>query len=211
MSRAVEAFLDAAGVQRRRSDLRRTPRRTARAWRDHLLSGYAESPSEILEPLRASRGRDVVAVRAIQFVSVCPHHLLPFFGEAHIAYLPAGRVVGVSRLAALVRCLSRRLQIQEDLSEQIARELHRCTGARGAACIIEARHLCMTARAAGAGSGAVITAAFSGCYAEDARRRSQVIALLGMTGRRLPAGGRRPRRAASSRSSQSGRRASKRR
>jgi GTP cyclohydrolase I len=179
MERALAEFLEAAGVGSARDDLRRTPRRTARAWKDHLLCGYADSPERILKPLRSSRGRDVVAVRNIDFVSTCPHHLLPFHGQAHLAYLPDGAVVGVSRLASLVHCLSRRLQIQEDLTAQIARELHRGLAARGAACIMEATHLCMTGRGERAGSGVVVTAAFAGCYETDVRQRRLVNLLLG--------------------------------
>jgi len=181
MRRAVAAFLEAAGIGTRRGDMARTPGRAARAWKERLLAGYAESPEKILVPLRSSRGRDVVAVREIPFVSTCPHHLLPFHGTARLAYLPAGAVVGVSRLAALVHCLSRRLQIQEELTEQIARELHLRTGAKGAACIMEATHLCMTGRDGRSPAGLVVTAAFSGCYERDPRQRSEIIALLGST------------------------------
>lgn len=179
MTRAVASFLDAAGMGARRGDMARTPGRAAQAWKERLLAGYAESPEKILVPLRSSRGRDVVAVREIPFVSTCPHHLLPFHGTARLAYLPDGTVVGVSRLAALVHCLSRRLQIQEELTEQIARELHVRTEAKGAACIMEATHLCMTGRDGRSPAGLVVTAAFSGCYEKDPRQRSEIIALLG--------------------------------
>jgi GTP cyclohydrolase I len=179
MRKALAAFVKASGLEGSRRDLGRTPARAAQAWKDGLLAGYAESPAKILEPLRSSRSRDVVAVREIPFVSTCPHHLLPFHGRAHIAYLPGGAIVGVSRLAALVHSLSRRLQIQEELTEQIARELHERTGARGAACIMEATHLCMTGRYGRSPAGRVVTAAFSGCYQQDPHRRSEIIALLG--------------------------------
>lgn len=179
MKRALASFLEAAGVRSARKDMRATPQRAARAWRDDLLSGYALSPSEILEPLKAARGRDVVAVRDIPFVSTCPHHLLPFHGKVHLAYLPDGAVVGVSRLTDLVRCLSRRLQIQEDLTTQLARELHAGISGLGAACVIEATHLCMTGRRGGAAGSSVVTASFAGCYEADPRRRVHVLALLG--------------------------------
>ena len=183
MRSALETFLEAAGVRRVRRDMARTPERAARAWRDELLAGYALSPAAILDPLVASRGRDVVAVRDIPFVSTCPHHLLPFHGRAHLAYLPDGAVVGVSRLARLVHCLSRRLQIQEDLTASLARELHLGTRGRGAACVMEATHLCMTQRGHEAGGSVVVTASFTGCYEDDARLRSQVLSILAQIGK----------------------------
>jgi len=175
---AVREFLEACGFDTSRGELTRTPSRAAGAWKDHLLSGYRESPEKILEPLRSSRSRDLVAVRDIEFVSTCVHHLLPFHGKAHVAYLPGGRIVGVSRLAALVHCLSRRLQIQEDLTSQIARALHELTASRGAVCVMEATHLCMAARDTRS-RGTVITVASAGCYEKDPARRAQVLSLLG--------------------------------
>ena len=175
---AFRDLLEASGLGPLRGDLRRTPARAAGAWLDHLLSGYRESPARILEPLRSSRSRNLVAVREIEFVSTCVHHLLPFHGWAHVAYLPDGLIVGVSRLAALVRCLSRRLQIQEDLTSQIATSLHEHTESRGAVCLVEATHLCMAARETHS-RGTVITAAFTGCYETDPARRAQVLRLLG--------------------------------
>lgn len=195
MRSALRDLLEASGFDVTRGELRRTPARAAGAWKDHLLSGYAESPQKILEPLVSSRSEDLVAVRDIEFVSTCVHHLLPFHGKAHVAYLPAGRIVGVSRLAALVRCLSRRLQIQEDLTSQIASSLHELTGSRGAVCVMEATHLCMAARDT-LSRGTVITVSFAGCYEKDMARRAQVLALLGKrsAGRRGGPRGRVPSR-----------------
>jgi GTP cyclohydrolase I len=179
MRSAIAGFLRSAGLPCLEGELRRTPERTARAWRDHLLKGYEQDPAKILEPLRASRSHDVVAVREMDFASTCVHHLLPFHGKVHLAYLPAGRIVGVSRLAALVDCLSRRLQVQEELTEQIAAALQANLGARGAACVVEATHLCMAARGERSSGGRVVTASFVGCYETDGRQRAQVLALLG--------------------------------
>jgi len=179
MGAAIEEFLEACGFDVTRGELRRTPSRAAGAWKDHLLSGYAQSPERILEPLRSARSRDLVAVKDIEFVSTCIHHLLPFHGKAHVAYLPDGRIVGVSRLAALVRCLSRRLQVQEELTSQIATSLHELTGSRGAVCVMEATHLCMAARDTRS-RGIVVTAAFAGCYERDPARRAQVLAIMGL-------------------------------
>jgi GTP cyclohydrolase I len=198
MKQAIADLLAAAGMEGIREDMGRTPERAARAWRDHLLAGYGASPARILEPLKSSRGRDVVAVRDIPFISTCPHHLLPFHGMVHLAYHPDGAVVGISRLAALVHCLSRRLQIQEDLTSQLARELHAGTASLGAACVVQATHLCMTGRRGETAGSLVTTASFEGCYETDARQRSQVLGLLGFGrpagGGLTLAGGRRARR-----------------
>ena len=191
MTSALADFLRAAGFARFEGELRSTPGRAARAWRDHLLSGYRCSPEAILRPLGTSRSRDLVAVRDLDFVSTCVHHLLPFHGKVHLAYLPEGRIVGVSRLAALVECLSRRLQVQEELTAQIAAALQEHLGCRGAACVIEAAHTCMAARGERRASGTVVTASFTGIYEKDARRRGQVLGLLGQ--KPVPGRSRRPR------------------
>lgn len=188
MRDAVSDLIRASGFDRLEGELRRTPARAAKAWRDHLLAGYRAEPSKILEPLRSSTSRDLVAVRDLEFVSTCVHHLLPFHGRVHLAYLPAGRIVGVSRLATLVDALSRRLQVQEEMTSAIARALHVHLGARGAACVVEAVHLCMAARGERGASGTVVTASYAGCYEEDPRLRSQVLVTLGL--RRDPVRGR---------------------
>lgn len=193
LERAVREFLAACGFRRLSGELRQTPARVARAWSDELLSGYAEDPARLLAPLVTARGRDLVAVRDIPFVSTCAHHLLPFHGRVHVAYLPSGRIAGVSRLGALVRCLSRRLQIQEDLTREIAGWIHRSLRPRGAACVIEATHLCLSGRGERLAGATVATSVFTGIFAKDARRRVEVLGLLGAGrgGRRRSATGRR--------------------
>jgi GTP cyclohydrolase I len=178
MARGIRLFLTAAFGRPPAGDLEETPERVARAWREDLLSGYGEDVDGILEPLTAQRSRDLVALREIEFVSTCAHHLLPFHGRIHMAYLPEGRITGISRLGRLVRCLSRRLQIQEDLTRQIVDALDRRLAPRGAACVVEATHLCMTARGGRASSGVVVTTAFSGIYEKDVRARREVLSIL---------------------------------
>jgi len=178
MARGVREFLRAAIGSDIEGELARTPGRVARAWKDDLLAGYRENPAAILTPLRSERSRDLVALRGIEFVSTCSHHLLPFHGTVHLAYLPDGRITGISRLPKLVRCLSRRLQIQEDLTRRLADELASGLRPRGAACVIEAAHLCMSARGGRGSSGTVVTTAFTGIYVKDSRERSQIVSLL---------------------------------
>lgn len=146
---AVGRFLDALALPpevRASGELAQTPRRVAEAWIEDLLDGYRRDPAEALAGAIPSRSRDLVAVTGIDFHSVCPHHLLPSRGVAHVAYLPGGKVVGFGQLARLVDCLSHRLVLQEDLARTIADALVAHLGARGAACVLDAEQLCMTVR-----------------------------------------------------------------
>src|SRR5262249_42560950 len=145
-------------------DLRRTPARVASAWADEILSGYAADPARILGTAFASRDRGMVVVRDIPFVSVCVHHLLPFHGTAHAAYLPARRIVGLSKMARLVEALARRLQLQERLPRQIAAALDAALGPAGTACRVEAEHLCMSMRGARTRGARVVTTAYTGAF-----------------------------------------------
>ena len=178
MRSSLRSFLKSSGVDLTQGDLSRTPGRASRAWKDHLLAGYKSSPEKILIPLRSARSRELVAVRGIDFISNCVHHLMPFHGKVHLAYLPAGKIVGVSRLASLVKCLSRRLQIQEELAFQIADSLRENLESEGAACVIEATHLCMTARNDHSTGSVVTTAAFAGCYETNASKKAGILSLL---------------------------------
>lgn len=158
----------------------RTAARVAKAWRDDLLSGYRLDPAAILAPIEAPDTRDIVAVRDIEFSSVCRHHLLPFEGRAHVAYIPAGRITGLSRLGRLVDCLSRRLQLQEGLTREIADALQRELAPSGAACVVEASHTCMTVRGSRKAGSRIVTAAFTGVFRKSAARRRVVLAVLGV-------------------------------
>jgi GTP cyclohydrolase I len=131
----------------RRSDaLAETPHRVAGAWLGDLLDGYRRDPAAILADAIPSRKRGLVAVTGIDFHSVCPHHLLPSRGVAHVAYVPGDRIAGFGQLVQLVDALAHRFVLQEDLARSIAEALVRHLGARGAACILDAEQLCMTVR-----------------------------------------------------------------
>jgi GTP cyclohydrolase I len=146
---AVSDFLDALNLPaavRRSVDLEGTPERVAEAWRDELLDGYATRPRDVLAESSRSTSRSLVAVTGIEYHSVCPHHLLPSRGVAHIGYLPGGRLAGFGQLARLVDALAHRLVLQEELAGQIAQALVDHLGARGAGCVLEAEHLCLTVR-----------------------------------------------------------------
>ena len=176
MRTAMADFLAAAGLPDDAAGV--APDNTAAAWIDHLLSGYANDPGSVLEPIWPERSGDIVTVTGIPFVSVCAHHLLPFFGLANVAYLPDEHLTGLSRIEELVRCLSRRLQMQERLGEQIVEQLMTGVRALGAACIIEAEHLCVFARGKRQRGSVTRTAAFAGKLATDQRLQDHCLAWL---------------------------------
>ncbi|WP_243336530.1 GTP cyclohydrolase I [Anaeromyxobacter soli] len=193
---AVERFLDALGLPaetRASEDLQGTPRRVAQAWLEDLVDGYRRDPAELLAEAIPSSSRDLVAVTGIAFHSVCPHHLLPSRGVAHVAYLPGGRVVGFGQLVRLVDTLAHRLLLQEELSRAIADALVTHLGARGAACLLDAEQLCMTVRGEKRGGARAHADAWVGALARDGAARRRFLALAGRAG--APArGARRARR-----------------
>ncbi len=177
---AIDRFLDGLGLPpaaRRAGDLADTPRRVAEAWLEDLVDGYGREPAEILAGAIPAAGRDLVAVTGIDYHSVCPHHLLPSRGVAHVAYLPGGRVVGFGQIVKLVDALAHRLVLEEDLARQIADALVEHVGARGAACVLEAEQLCMTVRGERRVRARAHAEAWAGALAKDgpARRRCQAI------------------------------------
>jgi GTP cyclohydrolase I len=186
---AVARFLDALGLPpdvRRSGDLAETPGRVAEAWLEDLVDGYGRDPAAILAGALPSAGRDLVAVTGIDFHSVCPHHLLPSRGVAHVGYVPGGRVVGFGQIVKLVDALAHRLVLEEDLAQQIAEALVRHVGARGAACVLEAEQLCMTVRGEKRAGARAHAEAWAGALARDgvARRRFEDLVARAGKGRR---------------------------
>ncbi len=177
MQVAMAQFLAAAGL----ADIAASDAaaRSAEAWADALLGGYQTDPATILESTFDEVDGDLVTLSSIPFVSVCSHHLLPFFGQAHVAYLPGERLLGLGRIEELVHCLSRRLQLQERLGQEIVTHLVEDIGARGAACVLEAEHLCVFARGKRQRGPVARTTAFAGDLRDDPDFRQQCVALLG--------------------------------
>lgn len=178
MERGIRMFLEALGPVVSARDLKETPVLVARAFDEELLAGYHAGRLPRLEPLPEAPPDALVVVRGIRFVSVCRHHLLPFHGNASVAYLPDGKLAGFSSLARLVDTLARRLQIQEELSEQILQSLEAALAPRGCACLLEATHQCMTCRGARQMGSRVATLRFSGIFEKNAARRREAISLL---------------------------------
>ena len=175
--RAARLFLAGIGERDLGRDLRRTPERVAGTWTDEILSGYRERPERILKAGFASHDRGMVVVRDIPFVSVCVHHLLPFRGMAHVAYLPGGRIVGLSKVARLVDALSRRLQLQERLTRQVTTALEDAIRPEGTACRMEAEHSCMTIRGVRKSGPRVITTSYTGAFRRRPALRGEFLRL----------------------------------
>ncbi|MCA9517493.1 MAG: GTP cyclohydrolase I FolE [Myxococcales bacterium] len=177
---AVREILAAVGEDPDREGLLDTPARVARAYRD-LFAGLREDPGVHLARQfeHETGGDDAVVLRNIEFSSTCEHHLLPFLGRAHVAYLPAdGRVTGLSKLARTVDVFARRPQLQERLTSQIADALMGHLGARGAAVVVEGEHLCMRSRGARKRDAMMVTTALRGVYRDDKALRKEILGLL---------------------------------
>jgi len=160
-----------------REGLRKTPERVIRAW-EELFAGYGQDPAQVFTTFEADGYDQIVLMRDIELFSVCEHHLLPFFGRAHVAYVPGERVVGASKLARLLEIYSRRLQIQERIGEQVTEAIMRYLGARGAACIIEAEHLCMRMRGVNKQHSTLVTSSVRGVFRTDYATRAELISLI---------------------------------
>ena len=181
ITRAVEEILHAIGEDPRRDGLTRTPARVAAMYAE-LFSGIDQDPRDLLSVSYDEGARDMVTVTGIPFASVCEHHLLPFFGSVHVAYVPTGRVVGISKLARAIECLSRRPQMQERVTNQAVDLLTESLQPQGAAVRVEAEHLCMTIRGSRAAGSRVITTAFRGTFKDDPAARAEFLSLTSTTG-----------------------------
>ncbi|MFY3746255.1 GTP cyclohydrolase I FolE [Anaeromyxobacter sp. Red801] len=195
---ATARLLDALGLPpevRASPELAGTPRRVAEAWLEDLVDGYRAEPAEVLADAMPSASRALVTLTGIDFHSVCPHHLLPSRGVAHVAYLPGGRVVGFGQLVRLVDCLAHRLVLAEDLAQSVADALVEHLGARGAGCVLDAEHLCLTVRGERRARARAHAEGFAGALARSGvARRSFAQAIARAAGPRPAAAGRAARR-----------------
>lgn len=176
---AVKELLEAIGEDPQREGLQETPRRVAKMYAE-IFSGLHDNPERHLKIFHEpEQHNELVIVRDIPLYSVCEHHLLPFIGAAHIAYIPKkGRIIGLSKFARIVDCFARRPQVQERLTAQIADFLFEHLDPYGVAVVIEAEHLCMTMRGARAAGAKTQTSALRGIMRSDAKSRSEVMTLL---------------------------------
>lgn len=177
IERAVREILIAIGENPDREGLIGTPNRVARSFAE-LMAGLHTDPKTHLRTVFTERYDEIVLLRDIQFQSLCEHHLLPFTGRAHVAYLPAGKVVGLSKLARLVEGFARRPQLQERLTSQIADAIMEELSPLGAGCVIEATHTCMTIRGAKKPGSVMVTSALRGIFKKNPSSRSEVLSLI---------------------------------
>ena len=182
---AVAEFLDALGLPaavRGSAELAGTPARVAQAWTEELLDGYGAEPAAILAQGSGSEARALVALTGIEYHSVCPHHLLPSRGVAHVGYLPGGKLVGFGQLVQLVDALAHRLVLQEDLAQQVAAALVEHLGARGAGCVLEAEHLCLTVRGERRTQARAHAEGWAGVMAREPGARRGLLRAVGQVG-----------------------------
>jgi GTP cyclohydrolase IA len=178
LARLVKRQLEALGEDPAREGLKKTPKRVAAALR-FLTSGYRADLDQLVNRAVFREGTsEMIVVRDIELYSMCEHHLLPFFGKAHVAYVPNGRIIGLSKIPRLVDAFARRLQVQERLTEQIADALQRALEPHGVGVVIEARHLCMMMRGVEKQNSSATTSAMQGLFRTDAKTRHEFLELV---------------------------------
>jgi GTP cyclohydrolase I len=177
IEKAVREILSAVGEDLNRDGLRDTPARVARMYGE-LLAGMRDDPNTHISRVFNENYDEIVLLRDIPFYSICEHHLMPFIGSAHVAYLPSGKILGVSKLARIVDCFARRLQTQERLTYQIADCLMSNLKPLGVAVVLEAAHSCMTIRGIKKPGSVMVTSAVRGLFRKDPRSRNEIMSLI---------------------------------
>lgn len=177
IEQAVKDILAAVGEDPQREGLKDTPSRVARMYVE-LLAGMHQDPKKHLTSVFTEKYDEIVLLRNISFYSICEHHLMPFIGAAHVAYLPSGAVIGVSKLARVVDCFARRLHVQERLTDQIADFLMDSLKPKGVAVVLEASHSCMTIRGIKKPGSVMVTSSLRGIFRKDPKSRTEVMSLI---------------------------------
>ncbi len=173
----ITLLLEQVGDDPNREGLLDTPKRIVKSW-DTLYCGYKQNPETLFRTFQAGTYDQVVVLKDIELYSMCEHHMLPFFGKAHVAYLPDRKVIGISKLARLVDMFSRRLQIQERIGEEVTQALMQYLQPKGAACIIEATHMCMRMRGVTKQNSVMLTSSMKGCFLENGEIRQEFLTLI---------------------------------
>jgi GTP cyclohydrolase I len=178
MEKAYATIIEQLGEDLTREGLVDTPARAAKAMKS-LTQGYDQSLEEVVNgALFPSDNSEMVLVKDIELYSLCEHHLLPFIGKAHVAYIPDGKVVGLSKIARIVDMFARRLQIQENMTKEIAEAIESVTGAKGVGVVIEAKHMCMMMRGVEKQNGSMKTSMMLGSFRSNPETRAEFLALL---------------------------------
>lgn len=174
--RAIWSLIKQAGDNPQREGLRATPDRMRKSFGE-LYAGYRQEPALVIKTFKEGTCDEMVVLKDVEFFSMCEHHMLPFFGKAHIAYIPNGRIIGISKLARILEIYSRRLQIQERLCTQITTCLDDHLKPLGSACVLEAKHLCMIARGVQKQNSTMITSSLTGVFRNKPEVRAEFFGL----------------------------------
>jgi GTP cyclohydrolase I len=178
VEKLIREILVQIGENPEREGLVKTPERVARAW-EEIASGYQADPGEMVRgALFESSGKEMVVVNDIDFYSVCEHHMLPFFGKAHVAYIPNGKIVGLSKIARVVEAFARRLQVQERMTSQIAGCLMENLAPLGVAVVLHAQHLCMMMRGIQKQNSMAVTSEMLGAFEKNSKTRAEFLTLI---------------------------------
>lgn len=175
--RIVASQLIMIGENIHREGLIETPKRVMKSW-DEIYSGYHKNPKDLFKTFDSAGCDQIVLLKDIELFSMCEHHMLPFFGIAHVAYIPDKRVIGISKLARLVDIFARRLQIQERIGEQVTGALMDYLQPLGAACVIEATHMCMRMRGVSKQHSTMITSSMKGVFFNDSSAKQELLQLI---------------------------------
>ncbi len=179
MDQYFRKLLEHIGEDPKREGLIKTPKRAAQAF-EFITQGYRKNIDEIVNgAIFTSDNDEMVVVKDIELYSLCEHHLLPFFGKAHVGYIPKGKIIGLSKIARIVDMYARRLQVQENLTKEIAQTLMKATGAVGVGVVIEARHLCMMMRGVEKQNSVMKTSCLLGAFRKDDATRKEFLSLIG--------------------------------
>jgi GTP cyclohydrolase I len=178
MQNAVKQILKHIGEDTNREGLQNTPKRVQKAW-EYMCSGYRKNAQDIIkQALFTSKNDEMVVVKNIEFYSMCEHHMLPIIGKAHVAYIPDGKVIGLSKIPRVVDVFARRLQIQEQLTEQIAQAINEAVSPKGVAVIIDARHMCMEMRGVEKICSTTVTLALRGLFKKDKKIKDEFLSIV---------------------------------
>ncbi|MBL6988127.1 MAG: GTP cyclohydrolase I FolE [Bacteriovoracaceae bacterium] len=176
----IMEILEYLGEDSKREGLKGTPERMLKSWQ-RIFSGYQSDPGKILtvfEEDSAIPYNQIILLKDIEFYSTCEHHFLPFYGKAHVAYIPSDKIVGISKLARILEVYSRRLQIQERIGNQVTTSIMENINAQGAACIIEAKHFCMTCRGVEKQNSVMVTSSLRGSFLKSTNTRQELMTLI---------------------------------
>ena len=180
IEKLIKKLLQEIGEDPEREGVVRTPNRVAKAWK-FLSAGYSQDLDEIINNAVFTEDYDeMVTIKDIDFFSLCEHHLLPFFGKAHVAYIPDGKIIGLSKVPRIVEMFSRRLQVQERMTHQIAESLNNVLSPKGVAVVLEGEHMCMQMRGVEKQNSYATTSSMMGLFRQDPRTRDEFLNIISM-------------------------------